>query len=347
MEHVAPRNATEERVAELWREVLGLKDVGVFDNFFELGGHSVKAIQLFSRLVKLADGLTFDALYGHPTIALFCAHVFGAAAARSEVLVPLGRQESGRGTLVLLHPATCESITYRQIAGYLDHAVNVLACQAHGLFDRQVSLDTDLSQVAARYVRELLAQDGGDQLTLCGYSLSVHVAFEMAKQLAAAGRRVRRLVLVDNAAQDKATSSADIERRTHIVLVTAVERLLGIKVPCDETSSEDLAHDIFRRAGRENGSIQNITLPMLLRYIEVVRNMYRCVMEAPLKGKVECDIDYLATGGDDEARTAAASWAPWTEGQVRTQIVPGAHATVFVAPHLLTTARALLRAAGR
>ena len=52
-QYVAPRDATEEMLAQVWREILDLKDVGVHDNFFELGGHSLLATQLFSRLRTL------------------------------------------------------------------------------------------------------------------------------------------------------------------------------------------------------------------------------------------------------------------------------------------------------
>jgi amino acid adenylation domain-containing protein len=47
---VAPRNPTEELVAGIWADILGLNQVGVFDNFFESGGHSLKANQIASRL---------------------------------------------------------------------------------------------------------------------------------------------------------------------------------------------------------------------------------------------------------------------------------------------------------
>ena len=36
--YVAPRSATERKLAAIWQEVLGLERVGVTDNFFELGG---------------------------------------------------------------------------------------------------------------------------------------------------------------------------------------------------------------------------------------------------------------------------------------------------------------------
>ena len=51
---VAPRDDEEERVAALWRSMLGVEQIGVQDNFFELGGHSLLLTQTITRLRKVA-----------------------------------------------------------------------------------------------------------------------------------------------------------------------------------------------------------------------------------------------------------------------------------------------------
>ena len=47
---VAPRTPTEETLAQIWSDLLGLEQISAHDNFFDLGGHSLKATQLTTRV---------------------------------------------------------------------------------------------------------------------------------------------------------------------------------------------------------------------------------------------------------------------------------------------------------
>ena len=48
--YVAPTNDLEKQITEIWQEVLGISEIGIYDNFYELGGDSLSATQLVSRL---------------------------------------------------------------------------------------------------------------------------------------------------------------------------------------------------------------------------------------------------------------------------------------------------------
>lgn len=49
-ERVLPQTALERRLAGIWKQVLGVKQLGVYDNFLELGGDSLRAMQIVSQL---------------------------------------------------------------------------------------------------------------------------------------------------------------------------------------------------------------------------------------------------------------------------------------------------------
>ncbi|BAZ14314.1 amino acid adenylation domain-containing protein [Calothrix sp. NIES-4071] len=65
-----PHTPTQKILAQLWLEILNLKEVGIHDNFFELGGHSLLATQVISRLRFLFGmELPLRQLFEAPTIA--------------------------------------------------------------------------------------------------------------------------------------------------------------------------------------------------------------------------------------------------------------------------------------
>lgn len=65
---VAPQTETEEQLARVWQELLGVEDIGIHDNFFELGGDSILTIQVVARAKKSGLQFTPKLLFQHPTI---------------------------------------------------------------------------------------------------------------------------------------------------------------------------------------------------------------------------------------------------------------------------------------
>ena len=68
--YVAPRTEVEHSIAAVWREVLGIDQVGIHDNFFHVGGHSLKALQVIARLRRAFQvELSVRAIFETPTVA--------------------------------------------------------------------------------------------------------------------------------------------------------------------------------------------------------------------------------------------------------------------------------------
>ncbi|MDY7229484.1 amino acid adenylation domain-containing protein [Hyalangium rubrum] len=93
----APRTPLEIRLAEIWREVLAVAQVGLSDNFFDLGGHSMKAVQVLARVQEeWRVDVSLRVLFEQPTLGAMAKHLEaqqpGKAAASPPPLVALPRQ---------------------------------------------------------------------------------------------------------------------------------------------------------------------------------------------------------------------------------------------------------------
>ncbi|MFS4521644.1 amino acid adenylation domain-containing protein, partial [Erwinia amylovora] len=75
----APQGDTEQLLANLWSELLGVSRIGRRDDFFALGGHSLLAVRLSGRLRQLHHGaLTVQQIFTHPLLAEMAAAVSAA-----------------------------------------------------------------------------------------------------------------------------------------------------------------------------------------------------------------------------------------------------------------------------
>ena len=66
----SPRTPAEETLAAIWREVLGVEELGIHDDFFELGGHSLMAIRAAFRMAEtFGVEVPVSVLFQSPTVA--------------------------------------------------------------------------------------------------------------------------------------------------------------------------------------------------------------------------------------------------------------------------------------
>ena len=93
---VAPRDAREQQVAQVWSEVLRVDPIGIHDNFFDLGGHSLLIMQVLSRLRdRFGLRVTVRDVFERPTIAeiaeLLSSNGHGSSDDAEDAIIPLSR----------------------------------------------------------------------------------------------------------------------------------------------------------------------------------------------------------------------------------------------------------------
>ena len=154
---IGPRTTSEELLAGIWCEVLGLKKVSIHDNFFELGGHSLLAIQVMSRLRNAFQvEIPLRHLFETPTVAGLTEVVMAALIAREQRSAPPFVAVSREDELPLsyaqerlwlhnqLEPNTSNNIPLAlRIRGNLNR--NALATALNTIVGRHESLRTTFS----------------------------------------------------------------------------------------------------------------------------------------------------------------------------------------------------------
>ena len=93
--YVAPRTAVEERLREIWSELLGMEKIGIHENFFALGGHSLLALQVVARIAAAFHvRLSPNSLFVCPTLALLADAVESARSIEADEAIQPAPQDA-------------------------------------------------------------------------------------------------------------------------------------------------------------------------------------------------------------------------------------------------------------
>ncbi|MBD1919977.1 amino acid adenylation domain-containing protein [Microcoleus sp. FACHB-831] len=197
---VAPRNALELELTQIWEKILGIKPISVTDNFFELGGHSLLAAQIFASIdKKFGKSLPLAILFELPTIeqlATLLGEGEKSVSRRSLVAI---QPKGSKPPLFCLHGAGGHVLNYRDLGRYLDASQPVYGLQDERLEAKQVH-QLPIEEMAIEYIKEIRTIQPSGPYFLVGYSFGGLVAYEMAQQLHAAGEKVAMLTLLDTRA---------------------------------------------------------------------------------------------------------------------------------------------------
>lgn len=191
-----PLNAIESRLATIWSSVLGLGAIDKKADFFELGGHSLLAARLLARIeADFGQRLSLLALFKAPNIAKQAQLLMHGEQREYEFRQVVRLQPGGsRPPLIAIHNT---GVYYYNLSKRLGPDQPVTALQ---LFDPSIArqgLPQTLEGIAAEYVQLIRKFQATGPYKLIGWSVGGVLAFEVARQLVAAGREVSLLAMID------------------------------------------------------------------------------------------------------------------------------------------------------
>ncbi len=208
--NVGSQTPMESELTAIWGDLLQRPIKSVEESFFDLGGHSLMAVRLFDRIHRrYGVDLPISTLFTHSTIRDLADVVTTIQSKGFEGRVdPLADWD----TTTIIHPGPGQGQRPLFIVGGGGGNVNNLADLGSALGRRRMVIGIQMrgilghkphatiEDMAAENIRYMRRHQPRGPYLLAGYSAGAQTAFEMARQLVAAGERVSELVLLETCA---------------------------------------------------------------------------------------------------------------------------------------------------
>ncbi|MEM1181564.1 MAG: condensation domain-containing protein [Acidobacteriota bacterium] len=344
-----PGTDTEAQLMRLWNDLMAVQEYGVDDNFFDLGGHSLLVPQMLLRIEQdFGVALPLGVVFEEATVRAIARAIDGRRGGRAvdwRPLVPI-RPRTGPGgepPLFMVHGLGGEVGWFYGLANFLDEAVPLYGLQA------PPEPHDEIESMARRYLDEVRSVQSQGPYRLGGYCIGGGVAYEMARQLEAAGEQASLLVLIDSVPQ-----AHIVDQQAAVPLAGRVKRLLQ-KDPREMVrSTRDFATQAARKLRSKLDSerddrplelddvLDMTTLPQV--YHRPSRRHFRAMRDyepGPLGG----DAWLLRTA--DPRFGEDFGWGPLVAGELHVERIPGRHIDVLKEPHVQVVAAKLSRALGK
>jgi amino acid adenylation domain-containing protein len=342
-----PRALTEEMLAGIWAEVLGVESVGVNDNFFELGGHSLLATQVISRL-RETFGIEFPLrkLFEHPTVESLASSLRRTIGVPRQSPLVAMQPRGSRPPFFCVHPAGGTVYCYAELSRLLGLDQPFYGFNAQGLNGELPPL-TRVEEMASMYIKALRDVQPHGPYLLGGWSFGGIIAYEMAQQLLAQNERIGLLALIDSVSEIPGADVAREDRVTHLLrfalnLGLSLEQLTaGQDQPLDSKPEEQLRW-ILKQAQKAHlvpSTTQLATLRNLLKLYET--NVHAMLHYTPTIFRGRVTLFKAVERLREDVKDPAAGWRKLATGGLEIYEIPGNHFTIMRRPHLKILAERL------
>ncbi|MBA3773463.1 MAG: SDR family oxidoreductase [Ramlibacter sp.] len=347
----ADLNPVERTIAEVWRELLGVEEIGADDDFFALGGHSLAAVRLFARIRKqYAVDLPLATLFQAPTLgalAAVVAHTGGLETAQPSAspkkassnvislvtrawspLVAICRGNADRTPLFCVHGAGGNVLNFKIISDRLGREQPFYGLQAQGVDGRLPPL-ASIEDMASQYLEAIRTVAPQGPYRLAGYSAGGVIALEMAQQLRKEGATVEMLVMIDTLSPTAARRRVSYARKLWLMRQWSLQFALEWPGRRRKGKEADATYALaLERLARGEPLPPELVEFHLFRSFVAAQSRYQ---PAPYDGDVvlfkatQADTQYLGAGD-------TLGWEEHISGDVRVTTIAGSHFSMMAEP---------------
>ena len=308
--YLAPRNALETQLVEIFNQVLQVEQLSVSDDFFKVGGHSLSALRVVLKISKVLDlpWLNVMDFFNHPTVAGL-AEFITHSPRTSKQLTPLNRIEVSNENLFLIPPILGLPIVFNEFAKAAQGHLNAYGFRYKGI-QLEEDFEKDIPSMAKTMLPDLLAIQQTGTFHLLGYSIGALVAFELSVLLEELGHTVN-LVLVD---RDSPGFAAGLSKKQRRALQADPSQAKT------ETENIDLLPNLFSDQERER-------IRLLYEHNHRIGKAYRptSILNSPI---------LALEAADGRKGSIMQAWAKLTTSTFEHQWLPGQHDDLFHKAHI-------------
>ena len=380
----APIAATGQDVepvlTDIWQTFLGIENVSTQDNFFELGGDSLAGIQIATEIEeRLGVTIAAAALLEMPTILELAGHIRDLLEETSPIERPAAPQipvvqerqpspgvlpepagaigsplvriapETTVSPFFCVHPVSGTVFCYRELVSRLEATRPFYALQASGI-NKEEEIFTRAEDMAAYYVAAIRDVQKEGPYHIGGWSMGGLLAFEMARQLTAAGQKVAVLMMIDTYLP---ALMLDMEKKAAqqgddlFLMINDLENLLGKPIPIKSYELKE-HHGDARIAYALNRILEmdvmpsGTDFPQMKRYYEVLTANSRA-MENYTPRMYDGETYFFSSAEKIMApKDPGLGWGEFVSGdKFRVEQIPGNHYSMLKPPNVSVLANAM------
>ncbi len=346
-EYVAPQTAEQKKLAEIWKEVLGLDTLGIHDNFFEMGGHSLMVTRLVSRV---------DKEFGIP---ISVSEVFDAATIQKMTNTILNKRNPEANTveetvipdhLILFEKNTSTDEHrvdtfilpgmpglvdgYHELAKSVSKTSNrVFGIRMLGTLDREKPAYS-IREMALHNLNQIQKVSSG-KVRLLAHSYGGQVVYEMLKNWPEQTVEIEHVILIDSYASKL---NFKVREKLQGFLLVAPE---VFNVTVTENEATDMAKKLIRKPIKNR---EDLLYDFLMQKgVDIDRSLfsrlyalYGAAVEckAILDKKLDCEITLIKSNRNFSGKENLG-WSPYYRS-IRAVESPGNHFEVVKNPHVDT-----------